>query len=118
MTETDGCSLDTIREKGGNIMSEKPGTLTLPLVWGIRMKLSAESEKLWAEGKKLWAEGDKLRAEGDKLRAEGNKLWAEGDKLWAEGILEAYGNITLEWKYRKNKDSYACQLGNGEIFEP
>ena len=33
-----------------------------------------------------------------KLWAEGNKLWAEGDKLWAEGVIEAYGNVTIEWK--------------------
>ena len=31
------------------------------------------------------------------LRAEGDKLWAEGDKLWAEGVIEAYGNVVIEW---------------------
>jgi len=31
------------------------------------------------------------------LRAEGDKLWAEGDKLWAEAVIEAYGNVTIEW---------------------
>ena len=25
------------------------------------------------------------------------KLRAEGDKLWAEGVIEAYGNVTIEW---------------------
>ena len=52
----------------------------------------------WNYRLKLRAEGDKLRAEGDKLRAEGDKLWAEGDKLWAEAVLEAYGNVSIEWK--------------------
>ena len=66
------------------------GSISLAFVWGIRLK--------------LWAEGDKLRA--------------EGDKLWAEGIIEAYGNIQLEWVYRKGKDSYACKLETGEVFEP
>ena len=58
----------------------------------------AEGNKLRAEGNELMAEGDKLRAEGDKLWAEGDKLWAEGDKLWAESVIEAYGNVTIEWQ--------------------
>jgi hypothetical protein len=88
-------------------------------------RLKAEANKLWAEGgklivdgKKLWAEGDKLVAEGDMLWAEAEKLWtdsdklrAEGDKLWADAILEAYGNITLEWK---DDD---CILENGERYK-
>ena len=52
-------------------------TISLKFVWGIYLK--------------LWAEGDKLKAEGDKLRA-------EGDKLWAEAVIEAYGNVTIEWE--------------------
>ena len=56
-------------------MTEK--SISLKFVWGIYLKL-------WAEGDKLWAEGDKLRA--------------EGAKLWAEGVIEAYGNVTIEWK--------------------
>ncbi len=113
-------------------MNEKNGTLKLSFVWGLRLKLRSEGNKLWAEGEKLWAEGEKLSAEGeklsaegeklwaegDKLWAEGNKLWAEGNKLWAEGILEAYGNITLEWQYREAKLDFACVLENGEVFEP
>lgn len=43
--------------------------ISLKFVWGVYLK--------------LWAEGDKLRA--------------EGDKLWAEGVIEAYGNVTIEW---------------------
>ena len=66
----------------------------------------------------IWKIRLKLRAEGDKLWAEGNKLRAEGDKLWAEGILEVYGNIQLEWKWRAEKNDYACELETGEIFEP
>ena len=73
------------------------GSISLAFVWGIRLR--------------LWAEGDKLRAEGAKL-------WAEGAKLWAEGILEAHGNIRVEWVYREGKDSYACKLETGEVFEP
>ena len=77
---------------------KKEGVISLSFVWGLR---------------------NKLRAEGNKLRAEGNKLWAEGDKLWAEGILEAYGNIKLEWKnWDSDKESYECHLENGEIFKP
>jgi cell division protein FtsB len=78
--------------------------ISLKFVWGVYLKLRAEGDKLraegdklWAEGDKLWAEGNKIRAEGDKLRAEGRKLRAEGDKLWAEGVIEAYGNVTIEW---------------------
>ena len=96
----------------------KTGVLSLAFIWKIRLSLWAEGDKLWAEGNKLWAEGSKLMAEGSKLRAEGDKLWAEGDKLWAEGILEAYGNIKIEWLYREQKQQYACVLETGEIFEP
>ena len=72
--------------------------LTLSFVWGIRSK---------------------LRAEGGKLRAEGGKLRAEGDKLWAEGVIEAFGNITIEWKnYSEEKEDYECHLGNGLVFKP
>ena len=90
----------------------------LSFIWGIRSKLYAEGDKLKAEGNKLKAEGDKLKAEGYKLCAEGDKLCAEGDKLWAEGILEAYGNIRLEWIYREDLRAWACKLETGEIFEP
>ena len=72
--------------------------INITFAWNYRLKLRAESDKLRAEGYKLWAESDKLRAEGDKLRAEGYKLRAEGDKLWVEAVLEAYGNVTIEWK--------------------
>ena len=71
--------------------------LSLEFVWNIRAKLRAEGAKLWAEGDKLWAEGAKLRAEGDKLWAEGAKLRAEGAKLWAEAVIEAHGNVIIEW---------------------
>lgn len=80
-------------------------TISLNFIWGIRLKLRAEGDRLWAEGSKLRADGDNLWAEGDRLRAEGSKLWAEGsklradgDKLWAEGVIEAYGNVPIEWK--------------------
>ena len=59
-------------------------TISLQFAWSIYLKLRADGDKLRAEGDKLWAEGDKLRA--------------EGDKLWAEGVIEAYGNVTIEWK--------------------
>jgi cell division protein FtsB len=81
-------------------------------------KLRAEGDKLRAEGAKLRAEGEKLRAEGAKLRAEGAKLRAEGDKLWAEAIIEVYGNIKLEWMWHSDKDDYACELENGDVYEP
>lgn len=45
-----------------------------------------------------------------------SKLWAEGDKLWAEGVLEAYGNITLEWRRNADAKSYDCILENGEHY--
>ena len=102
--------------------------LKLSLAWSKRLKLRAEGDKLraegaklraeghklWAEGAKLWAEGDKLRAEGDKLWAEGDKLRAEGNKLWAEAIIEVYGNIKLEWKWRG--EVLDCELANGEVY--
>ena len=72
-------------------------TISLNFIWGVRLK---------------------LRAEGDKLRAEGAKLWAEGAKLWAEGIIEAYGNIKIEWKWIEEKGDYSCTLETGEVFEP
>jgi len=46
------------------------------------------------------------------------KLWAEGNKLWSEAIIEAFGNITLEWKYNSEKDDYECHLENGEVYKP
>ena len=64
-------------------------------------------QKQWNDRLKLWAEGDKLRAEGAKL-------WAEGSKLWADAILEVYGNIKLEWKFRDI--DFDCELENGEIY--
>ena len=65
--------------------------LSLAFVWGIRIR---------------------LRAEGDKLRA-------EGDKLWAEAIIEAHGNIKIEWKnWHDDKQSYECHLETGEVFVP
>ena len=64
-------------------------------------------QKQWNDRLKLWAEGSKLRAEGSKLRA-------EGDKLWADAILEVYGNIKLEWKFRDI--DFDCELENGEIY--
>jgi cell division protein FtsB len=99
--------------------------ISLSFIWRLRLKLRAEGNKLRVEGNKLWAEGDKLRAEGDKLRAEGNKLRAEGDKLraegnklWAEAIIEAKGNIKIEWIWRDKKQASACKLETGEVFEP
>ena len=83
----------------------------LALVWVWRLRFLAEGDKLWAEGNKLWAEGNKLWAEGNKLRAEGNKLRAEGDKLWAEALIEARGNISIEWL-----SDGSCKLENGEVF--
>ena len=85
--------------------------LKLHAAWSQRLKLRAEGDKLWAEGSKLRAEGDKLRAEGSKLWAEGDKLWAEGDKLWAEAIIEAYGNIKIEF------DHGECTLENGDRYD-
>ena len=47
------------------------------------------------------------------------KLRAEGNKLWAESVIEAFGDITLEWKnYNSEKNSYECHLGNGMVFKP
>lgn len=89
--------------------------LKLAAAWGMRDKLRAEAAKLWAEGAKLWAEGDKLSAEGAKLRAEGDKLSAESHRYWAEAIIEAFGNIKLEWKYRSG--NYDCELENGEVYK-
>ena len=94
-------------------------TLELAFVWGIRMRFCAEGGKLRAEGDKLRAEGSKLWAEGDKLWAEGDNLWAEGANLWAEAILEAHGNIGIEWKnWSTEKQSNECYLETGEVFKP
>ena len=82
----------------------KPGTVSLSFIWGIRLGLRAE--------------GERLRAEGAKLRAEGERLWAEGDRLWAEGVIEAHGNIRLSWEFRPAKKACACVLETGETFEP
>ena len=98
---------------------KKGKALGLDFVWGIRLQLWAEGNKLRAEGSKLWAEGSKIWAEGDKLRAEGDKLQAEGNELWAKAIIAVYGNIKLEWKnYNKEKQDYECHLETGEIFKP
>ena len=92
--------------------------LKLQLQWQARAKLRAEGAKLWAEGAKLRAEGDKLRAEGAKLRAESAKLRAESAISWLTAVIELYGDIKLEWKWRSNKGDYACVLENGEVYEP
>ena len=39
------------------------------------------------------------------------KLRAEGDKLWAEAIIEAYGNIKIEF------DHGECTLENGDRYD-
>ena len=31
------------------------------------------------------------------LRAEADTLRAKGDTLWAEAVIEAYGNVTIQW---------------------
>jgi hypothetical protein len=85
--------------------------VAMDFVWDIRSKLRADGAKLWADGAKLRADGDKLWADGDKLRA-------EGDKLWAEAILAFAGNIEIEWIWRSDKNTNACKLESGEIFEP
>ena len=82
-------------------------------------KLHAEGDKLHAEGHKQYAEGNKLRAEGHKLCVEGEKLRAEGNLLFTNAILSTFGNIELEWKnWNKEKCSYECHLGNGEVYIP
>ena len=86
--------------------------LSLRFIWKIRLSLLAEGDKLMAESDKLLAEGSKLMAESDKLMAEGSKLWAEGDKLWVEAILEAYGNIKIEWM-----SNMECHLENGDVYK-
>ena len=79
--------------------------LSLMFVWKLYIKLYAEGDKLYAEGKKLYAEGD--------------KLYAEGDIIWIGAIIEAFGNIKLEWKnFDKKYQSYECHLGNGLVFKP
>jgi hypothetical protein len=118
----------------------------LELVWNVRCRLRAEGKTLSAEGSKLLAEADKLREEGEirkatsglsaeqsklsaesyKLFAEADRLWAEvsirraeGDKLWTQAILEAYGDIKLEWKnFSDEKLDYECHLQTGEVFRP
>lgn len=82
----------------------KEGAVSLLFIWNLRLRLRVEGNKLWAEG--------------DKLRAEGDKLWAEGDKLWAEAIIQAYGNITMDWMWREDKRDYTCILETGDVFEP
>ena len=77
----------------------------------VKLKLHAA----WSQRLKLCAEGSKLCAEGRKLWAEGSKLWAEGDKLWAEAIIEAYGNIKIEWSWQF--DYGECTLENGDRYD-
>ena len=60
-------------------MKRKVKTLSLMSAWKHRLELHAEGYKLWAEG---------------------YKLRAEGDKLWAEAVIEAYGNVMIEWMSR------------------
>ncbi len=77
----------------------------LSAVWKVRLKLWSEGNKLRSEGKKLWADGDKLMDGGSRLRA--------------EGILEEFGNISLDWKnYNHDKDDNECHLENGEVYKP
>jgi hypothetical protein len=82
--------------------------LKLQSQWETRLKLYAEGNKLYAEGHKLNAEGNKLYAEGHKLNAEGHKLYAEGDIQWYAAIIEAYGNIAVEFKGK------SCVVGGDE----
>ena len=90
----------------------KKKTLDLNFIWGIRLSLRAEGDKLCAEGSNFYAEGNKLRAEGNKLRA-------ESSKLWAEAIIQLYGNIQLKWKnYNLKKNDHECHLETGEVFKP
>jgi hypothetical protein len=86
--------------------------INITFVWKLRLKLRAEGNKLLAESDKLRAESDKLRAESYKLWAEGNKLWAEGNKLWAEAVIEAYGNVIIEWR----SDTH-CIVDGKDVFK-
>ena len=91
---------------------ETKGSVRLNFIWKLRLRLYAEGNKI-CKGR----EGNKFKAEGNKLYAEGRKLCAEGDWLWAEAILEAYGNIKMEWKNWSEKfQSYECHLENGEVY--
>jgi len=93
-------------------------SISLSFIWGIRMRLRSEAEKILAEGEKISTEGDKLIAEGTKIRAEGKKLRVDGDIIWEQAILEFQGkdnikgvhcNIKVEWK----SDTH-CILETGE----
>ena len=44
------------------------------------------------------------------------KLRAEGDKLWVEAIIEACGNIKLDWRWNEVAQNYDCVLENGEHY--
>lgn len=79
-------------------------------------KLCAKSDKLNDEYKKLRAELDRLSDEKKKLFAEGTKLYAEGDILWADLILEAHGNIQIEWEWNEEHEDIECHLENGEVY--
>jgi hypothetical protein len=46
----------------------------------------------------VWRVRLSRRAETTKLRAEADRLNTEGNALWAEAVLEAYGNVPIEWK--------------------
>ena len=84
----------------------------------MQIELKTALDFVWKNRLVLWAEGDKLWAEGNKLWAEGNKLKAEGDKLWAEAVLSFCGNVTIQWRWAEGKQSPACELECGLIFEP
>lgn len=87
--------------------------------WEKRLELIAEGYKLLDKGDEFRAEGWKLQTEGYKLQIEGNKLCAEGNLLWANAVIEVYGkDMTIEWVCNKEKQSWECHLGNGEVYKP
>jgi hypothetical protein len=88
--------------------------MKLQVAWTSRLKLRAEGERLRAEADRFWAEADRFWADADRLWAKGERLRADADRLWAEAIIEVYGNIRIEWKFRDGVVD--CHLETGEIF--
>ena len=90
-------------ETKSSALPKVKGSVSLSFIWKFRLRLYADAHKIWVDPNKLYAEA--------------KRLWAEGDRLWAEAILEAYGNIGLEWKnWNDQYQSYECHLENGEVY--
>ena len=92
---------------------------TLDIAWEQRLELWAKGSELCTEADRLHTEADRLLIESLKRYKESNRIYEESYVVWTNAIIEVGGDIQLlQWIYRPEKNTSACKLETGEVFEP